>query len=305
MRSDLDSGTATGLTLADLVAMQSRHVHTPLAPGERFPIGMRPGRRQAQGVDVDGTSPYVAGDDVRSIDWRATARTGRTQMKRFVAESHLGRMLIVDLRPHMFFGTAIRPMAKTAALAAARLAWEAKGLHEPLGLLVVSPAAPDILVSRRGNAHLLQVLDTLRKAYDRAYEAAISMPEAGDGSPLPEALDQAGACLGGGDEICMVGDFGDADEAFLKASRRLADRRSLQAYVVEDQIFSRPVPRGSYPIRLLADAARRVARISGERLDTEDVAGNLRKELRRKLIRAGWQFSGGPYLFTEPGGRPG
>ena len=109
MRSPL---APASLTLRELVAAQGRRLRGTLAPGERFPTGMRPSRRRAQGVDLDSIGPYVVGDDLRFMDWRATARTGRAQMKRFVAESHLARMLVVDFRPSMGFATTERPMAK-------------------------------------------------------------------------------------------------------------------------------------------------------------------------------------------------
>ena len=69
------------LTLRELVAAQGHRLRGTLAPGERFPTGMRPSRRRAQGVDLDSIGPYVVGDDLRFMDWRATARTGRAQKK--------------------------------------------------------------------------------------------------------------------------------------------------------------------------------------------------------------------------------
>ena len=69
--------TPASLTLQELVAAQGHRLRGTLAPGERFPTGMRPSRRRAQGVDLDSIGPYVVGDDLRFMDWRATARTGR------------------------------------------------------------------------------------------------------------------------------------------------------------------------------------------------------------------------------------
>ena len=136
-RAGSDTTNPTTLTLRELMATQPRHVRGRLLPGERYPTGMRPGRRRAQGMDLDSVGPYVPGDDIRWMDWRATARTGRAQMKRFVAESHLARMLIVDFRAHLLFGTETRPMAKTAALLAAHMAWEGFVLQEPVGMVIV------------------------------------------------------------------------------------------------------------------------------------------------------------------------
>ncbi len=224
------------LTLHELIAAQPRFLRGSLAPGDRFPTGMRPGRRRAQGVDLDSIGPYVPGDDVRWMDWRATARTGRAQMKRFVAESHLARMFIVDMRPPLFFGTRHGPMAKTAALVAARFAWEALSLHEPVGLIVVPMA--EIIQPRRGKGqviHLLQHLET-------CYQVLVDRRESPPGETLARAVETAAAHLRRGDEICAISDFSEPDGPLAKAAADLGDSRKLSAVIIEDAVLSDPVP---------------------------------------------------------------
>lgn len=64
------------LTLPELMVTESRHVRGPFASGTRFPTGVRSGRRRAQGMDLDNIDRYAPGDDIRWMDWRATARIG-------------------------------------------------------------------------------------------------------------------------------------------------------------------------------------------------------------------------------------
>ena len=277
--------------------MRPRHVRDALEPGERFPTGQRPGRRRAQGADLDGISPYVQGDDVRRIDWRATARTGRTQMKRFVAESHRARVLVVDLQRAMFFGTADRLMAKTAALAAARLAWEAFGLHEPIGLITLPGRAS--LTPRRGRRHLLRLLDRLQKDYERHRRDPRS-----DESFSP-ALEAAAASLRHGDEVCLLSDFGDRDPAFEETSRGLSAARRLCAFVVEDEILARPVPQGRYPICRPSGAGRGTATLSRRAAERHgEAAAALRRALAHDLAGSGWHLASARDLIPrtpEPG----
>ena len=272
------------LTLYELIAIQPRSLRGPLAPGDRFPSGMRPGRRSAQGVDLDSIGPYVPGDDIRWMDWRATARTGRAQMKRVVAESHLARMLIVDMRPHLFFGTRHGPMAKTAALVAARLAWEALSLHEPVGLIVI-PAA-DVIQPRRGKGHVLRVLQCLEAGYQELQNRR-HMPS---GEELAQALETAAAHLRRGDEICAISDFGEPDESLADVAARLRDTRKLCAVIIEDAIFSDPVPAGRYPIRM-ADGHSRHTIVVPNRGGREHarLAEEIRRSLHLKLARSGWK----------------
>ena len=100
------------LTLEELIAIQPRHVRGKLPAGRRGPEGDRPGLGRSTTLDFDGLSPYVPGDDVRAIDWRATMRSGQTIMRRFAAGSHRAHVLVVDLRPDLYFGTEERLMSE-------------------------------------------------------------------------------------------------------------------------------------------------------------------------------------------------
>ena len=285
--------TPASLILRELVAAQGRRLRGTLAPGERFPTGMRPSRRRAQGVDLDSIGPYVVVDDLRFMDWRSTARTGRAQMKRFVAESHLARILVVDFRPPMGFATAKHPMAKTAALLAARLTWEAFNLHEPIGLFVVPE--DDAIEPRRGRGQVIRILGRLVDSYavigakvDPGDDVAAEKEPGEDALVL--AVDRAAAALRRGDEITILSDFGGSLGPLAAVARRLAGHRVLRAVVIEDAIYNQPVPIGRYPVRVSHDAARAapvVTRAGSAR--HRQAAEEIRRDLRRALGQAGIQ----------------
>ena len=291
------------LTLRELVAAQGRRFRGNLAPGERFPTGMRPSRRRAQGVDLDSIGPYVVGDDLRFMDWRATARTGRAQMKRFVAESHLARMLVVDFRSPMGFGTAERPMAKTAALAAAQLAWEAFNLHEPVGLFVVPEDDP--IEPRRGRGQVIRILGRLVDSYAaigaKSYSGDnFASGQEPDENVLEVAVDRAAAALRRGDEITILSDFGGSLGRLAAVARKLAGHRVLRAVVIEDAIYEQPVSVGRYPMRVNHDAARSTAVVTrAGSARHSDAVEEIRGDLRRVLDQAGVQvveFGGTAFL---------
>lgn len=283
---DPDAPDPTSLTLRELMATQPRHVRGGLLPGERYPTGMRPGRRRAQGMDLDSVGPYVPGDDIRWMDWRATARTGRAQMKRFVAESHLARILIVDLRAHLLFGTESRPMAKTAALLAAHMAWEAFTLQEPVGMITV----PDRVLTRprRGRAHILFLL----KHLEDTYATAVARQQHGGGGELAAAIDTASGRLRLGDEICVFSDFGEATPALAAKVRELSAIRRFRAIIVEDAMFHRPFPSGRYPYQTASDPRRRLATVSKSLAGRhQDAVSEVRRALRRQLVKDGWRIT--------------
>ena len=274
------------LTLRELMATQPRHVRGKLVPGERYPTGMRPGRRRAQGSDLDSIGPYVPGDDIRWMDWRATARTGRAQMKRFVAESHLGRMLIVDFRAHLLFGSGERPMAKTAALLAAHLAWEAFALQEPVGLVIVPFGT--VVRPRRGRGHVLHIL----KHLEDGYAAALSQRVTGGVDALAEAVEAASGLLGAGDEICLFSDFGEVPESLGARVRELQAIRRFRAIVIEDELFHRAIVPGRFPYHSGEDERRNLATVaSADAARHGGLVGELRRDVRRALIKDGWRIT--------------
>lgn len=270
---------ATGLTLEDLIAMQPRHVRGTLAPGQRIPGGERTGRGRAQSLEFDGLSPYEPGDDVRWIDWRATARTGRAIVRRFAAQSHRARLIVVDLSPALYFGTADRLMAKTAALVAARLAWESVLLQEPVEIL-----APGMehRRPRRGRRHVLGLLDGLQRSYAACERDAPAWDVAA-------ALGDGAAQLARGDEVCLIGEFAEPGADFRSISRTLSEIRTLRAIVLEDPLARRPVPGAPFPTRD-PDGQRHVLRIEAVRgAHMQSVGEDLRAERRRILQDLGWR----------------
>ena len=274
-RSSEDS--AIGLTLAELIAVQPRHCRQPKGAGLRPAIGERVGRGWARSFDFDGVSPYQTGDDVRRIHWRATARSSRVQMRRFAAPSHRARMVVVDLSPALCFGTKTRPMAKTAALVAARLSWETLANQEPVGLAI---GGQPILEPHRGKRHVLRLLDHLRQSYDAACQGE-------PGTPPSLLVKQASPLLGHGDDLCLVSDFADLDADFERWSAALAEIRALRALVVEDPLFRSEVPSGRYPMRDESNSATAVLK-PGDPSSPLMTIEELRQEQKRRLENCGW-----------------
>lgn len=165
---------ALGLDLDELMAMKPSRSVEPPAPGQRFPGGERKGKMRAQGSEFETISPFLPGDDIRHIDWRATARSGRAQVRRFAAAAHRARCIAVDLRPDLYFGSQIQLMSKTSALAAARLSWEAVLLNEPVGPAI--GVEPELLRPRSGKRHVQHLLARLWRRYHDVGAGDAAMP---------------------------------------------------------------------------------------------------------------------------------
>jgi len=85
---------------------------------------------RGQGLEFDAVREYVPGDDIRNIDWRVTARTGKPHLKIFKEERERQRMLVVDMNASMRFGTRGTFKSVQAARVAAWLGWQGLAHHD-------------------------------------------------------------------------------------------------------------------------------------------------------------------------------
>ena len=90
-------------------------------------------RYKGRGMSFAEVRPYQAGDDIRCIDWRVTARTGKTHTKVYREERERPVLLWVDYRKPMFFGTRNSFKSVVAAKTAALLAWSTAQHGDRLG----------------------------------------------------------------------------------------------------------------------------------------------------------------------------
>jgi uncharacterized protein (DUF58 family) len=95
---------------------------------------------KGRGVEFDESRPYQAGDDLRTIDWRVTARTGKPHTKVFREERNRPVFIWLDLRRPMLFATRGAYKGVRAAQTAALIAWSAVANGDRLGALVFSDA---------------------------------------------------------------------------------------------------------------------------------------------------------------------
>jgi len=113
---------------------------------------------KGRGMEFDEVRPYVPGDDVRSIDWNVTARTGEAHVKRFVEERELTVMLLVDVSASQDFGSGRRSKLEAAVELSALLAMSAVENGDKVGLLLFHGGADLYIPPRKGGKHALRVV---------------------------------------------------------------------------------------------------------------------------------------------------
>jgi len=118
---------------------------------------------KGRGMEFDESRLYQAGDDIRSIDWRVTARTGKTHTKIFREERERPVFISVDHRPSMFFATRGVFKSVQAAKIAALLAWKAQFQGDRLGGQLLTEFYCQELKPQNGKHAVLRFFNTLVK----------------------------------------------------------------------------------------------------------------------------------------------
>ncbi len=214
------------LTTEDLEQLQlktlergqsSRHVvASPL-------VGQQPSVFRGRGMELEDVRAYQTGDDVRRMDWRATARSGKPIMKVFREERSRELFLVIDRGPGMRFGTRGELKAARAARVAALLAFSALAAREPVAGIVVDDREQLFSPARR----LEGVLTLLRAA-------CAPLPESHSVVAVEALLEQIDRAAERGSLICLISDFAQWRGEHLPLLLHLAARHNVLALRIID-----------------------------------------------------------------------
>ncbi|MFK3795302.1 MULTISPECIES: DUF58 domain-containing protein [unclassified Pseudomonas] len=165
------------ISLAELIEMRHRVREVQLfsSPGRRSPlIGLHHSKLRGRGVDFDQVRVYQAGDDVRTIDWRVTARTQEPHTKLFHEERERPIFIMVEQSRRLFFGSGLMFKSVLAAQAAALIGWAALGHNDRVGGLVFGDNQHYEIKPRRSKQSLLQLLNRLVRANQSLHTEAVA-----------------------------------------------------------------------------------------------------------------------------------
>src|SRR5437762_516028 len=110
------------------------------------------------GMEFVDVREYLPGDDIRSIDWKVTARTGRPYVKKFVEERELTVILCVDASGSGYFGTRSQFKLEQSAQVAATLAFSAVTNNDKVGLLFFTDRVERFIPPRKGRQHVMRLV---------------------------------------------------------------------------------------------------------------------------------------------------
>lgn len=176
---------------------------------------------RGRGMEFDEVREYMPGDEIRTIDWNVTARTGTPYVKRFVEERELTVIFIVDLSASGEFGSVNKLKNEVAAEFCSLLAFSAVKNNDKVGLIVFTDQIEMYIPPKKGTQHVLRVIRELLNFKPRQASTDIE-----------GALDFLGKVTKKRSVVFLVSDF--QAEGFEKPMRVIGKRHDLVAVTVVD-----------------------------------------------------------------------
>ncbi len=251
----------------------------PRQPARSVLNGRHSSKLRGRGLNFEELRDYLSGDDVRSIDWKVTARTGQPHVRVFTEERDRPTLVVVDQRMSMFFGSEHNMKSVTAAECAALAAFGVLGQGDRVGGIVFGDTLRAEVRPARSRNALNQFLAALSDANQ------LLGPEAPNVASQPiNAVLQAVARIAPRNHLVIVlSDFDVVDEQTSKLISGLSRHNDLILGLVTDP-FADDLPEG---VRLvISDGSLQAAIDTGDR----QVHGELKKFAKGRLATiADWQ----------------
>lgn len=244
--SDASLNAGTWASVQDLIALQPHGGAVGLKPAgaARAPhTGQHVSRFRGRGMDYRESRGYVAGDDVRSMDWRVTARTGQAHVKVYEEERERPVVVFLDLNPGMFFGTRRQLKSVTAARAAALFAWAAVDGGDRVGA-VMSNGERCELQPRGGRYGALELI----RQVVRHTDPRVGLEAHPDPGALNAALHRLCRVSRPGSLTFLLGDFYGLDQHSDKLLFRLRHQGDAVAVQIVDPLEEAAPPPALYDV---------------------------------------------------------
>lgn len=199
---------------------------------------------RGRGIDFEEVRSYQPGDDIRTIDWRVTARTGAAHTKLFREERERPVLLVVDQRNSMFFGSRHCFKSVLSGQLASLLAWSALDRGDKVGGLVFGDTSHREIRPRRSRKNVLTLLSEITH-----YNIALPSKLVDAGASFSNMLDNLRRITRPGSSIFVVSDFRGAEST--RASEHLfelAKHSELTAISCEDPLEAELPRAGTYTV---------------------------------------------------------
>ncbi len=203
----------------------------PRQPSASVLNGRHVSRLRGRGLNFEEMRGYLPGDDIRSIDWKATARTGAPHVRVFTEERDRPALVVVDQRMSMFYGSRLNMKSVTAAEAAAVAAFRVLDAGDRIGGIVFNETEHKEFTPRRSSQSLFAFLEAVTGMNGalHADNPAVAQP-----GSLNEVLKSVARIASHDHLVLVLSDFDGIDATTEKHLAGIAAHNDLILGLVHD-----------------------------------------------------------------------
>lgn len=226
------------LTIKELIYYQGKSSLVNLSPRKTVQAklaGAYLAKTKGRGMEFDEARHYQPGDDIRAIDWRVTARTGKTHTKLYREEKERPVFVLTDLSSSMQFGTKLLFKSVQAAHLSALLAWAARTRGDRIGGLIFNQQQHIECKPFTRQKAVLSLLNSMITAQTQA-----NVSNHTEGSAVNNSVSLADACARlrrlahPGSLIFLISDFSQLNESAKQHIAQLSKHCEVIAYPISD-----------------------------------------------------------------------
>lgn len=264
------------LDLRPTIAIQSKLAGSYLA------------KSKGRGMEFDEVRHYQPGDDVRAIDWRVTARTGKVHTKLFREEKERPVFILTDLSDSMRFGSQLLLKSIQAAHLAAIIGWHSKAQGDKLAGLVFSDQAHRLIKPASRTRGVLRYLQALIEVHQQEP----TKPQGQHGLTLPLALAELRRLLRPGSLLYILSDFSQLDAEALRHLQLIGQHNEIHCCHLSDPLEQQLPAKAQGTAMVKAAAQMRQISLGDKQLQQRYQQQQLQatQHLRLQLQQLGCKF---------------
>lgn len=230
--------------LNELIGLRRYAQVVPYQPENRaLRAGVHLSKLRGRGMDFSEVRNYQAGDEIRHMEWRVTARTGRPHVKIYQEERERPVVILADFNPSMLFGTKIAFKSVVAARLASILAWTVIRQGDRVGGLFFSATQHSEFNPRGRDSGVLPLLASLSQYTDQTVAQREEKPRM-----LSDALVRLRRVVRPGSILVLISDFYSMDSDCEQHLNRLRGHNDVLAYHICDRVELAPPKPQQYAI---------------------------------------------------------
>lgn len=277
---DTDGAYVSVDNLVALESIASDLTFLRKAPVRRFLAGRHESRMRGRGLSFEELRTYMPGDDIRTIDWRVTARTGQPFVRVYNEEKDRPALILVDQRTNMFFGSRRSMKSVAAAEVAALCAWRVMALGDRVGGVVFNDLEQEAIRPHRSRGAVIRFAETI-SIQNNALSAGSDI-ERSPGQ-LNAVLGKVAALARHDHLIIVVSDFDGHGPATRDLLLRMSVANDVIAVLVYDP-FLLDLPRQG---EMVVSGGALQAELQFGRGNVRDAVGSFARNRGRELLS--WQ----------------